>query len=199
MISNKSIRANLFLVLILLLGVFFYTYYIYQNKGSIKIKNPQDPDQSTSLSDSKGGITKFTDVEYRTTSEKNRDYITKGSEAYISKDTPNLILLNNVYSYTILNDGSKLNIKSDKAKYFKNSKNIEYYQNVVITNKESKINAQNANFFSDKNKIILEDVIYKDQKNLLKGDKAELNTITNNLKIYMKNKREKVYGQRKQK
>ena len=199
MISNKSIRANLFLVLILLLGVFFYTYYIHQNKGSIKIKNPQDSDQSTSLSDSKGGITKFTDVEYRTTSEKNRDYITKGREAYISKDTPNLILLNNVYSYTILNDGSKLNIKSDKAKYFKNSKNIKYYQNVVITNKESKINAQNANFFSDKNKIILEDVIYKDQKNLLKGDKAELNTITNNLKIYMKNKREKVYGQRKQK
>lgn len=199
MISNKSIRANLFLVLILLLGVFFYTYYIYQNKGSIKIKNPQDSDQSTSLSDSKDGITKFADVEYRTTSEKNRDYITKGSEAYISKDTPNLILLNNVYSYTILNDGSKLNIKSDKAKYFKNSKNIKYYQNVVITNKESKINAQNANFFSDKNKIILEDVIYKDQKNLLKGDKAELNTITNNLKIYMKNKREKVYGQRKQK
>ena len=199
MISNKSTRANLFLVIMLLLGAIFYTYYIYQNQGSIEIKGSQDSNQLIGLSDSRGGITKFTDVEYRTTSEKKRDFITKGSEAYISKNTPDLILLKNVYSHTILNDGSKLNIKSDKAEYFKNSKNIKYYQNVIITNKESQINAQKANFFSDKNMIILEDVMYKDQKNLLRGDKAELDTITNNLKIYMKNNREKVHGQRKQK
>ena len=199
MMSNKSIRANLFLALIVFFGVVFYSYYIYKNQGSIKIKDSQYSNQSINLVDPEGGITKFTDVEYKTTSEKNRDYITKGSEAYISKDTPNLILLKNVYSHTILNDGSKLNIKSDKAEYFKNSKNIKYYQNVIITNKESEITAQNANFFSDKKMIILEDVIYKDQKNLLKGDRAELNTITNNLKIYMKDKKEKVHGQRKQK
>jgi len=199
MISNKSIRANLFLVLILLLGIIFYSYYIFKNQGSIKIKDTQYPNQSLNFVDPDGGITKFTDVEYRTTSEKNRDYITKGSEAYIAKDSPNLILLKNVHSHTILNDGSKLNIKSDKAEYLKNSKNIKYYQNVIITNKESEITAQNANFFSDKKMIILEDVIYKDQKNLLKGDRAELNTITNDLKIYMKDKKEKVHGQRKQK
>ena len=40
-----------------------------------------------------------------------------------------------------------------------------------------------ASFFSNKNLITLEDMIYNDNKNLLKGDFAQLNTNTNNLKI----------------
>jgi len=45
--------------------------------------------------------------------------------------------------------------------------------------------------------IKLEKLTYKDEKNLIKGDFAELDTITNNLEIFMKNKNDKVYGQRK--
>lgn len=194
---TKTKKANIFLFLILILTLFFYSYYITENKGSIDVNKDND-NQSDNTINSFSGITKFSDVEYRIKSKKNNDYITKGKLAYINKNEPEIIQLEFVNSFTKLKDGSFLNVKSDKAKFIKNSKNIKYYQNVVITNKQATITAETANFFSSKNLIKLEDLIYKDNKNLIKGDFAKLDTVTNNLKIEMKNKQERVYGQRKQ-
>ena len=194
---TKTKKANIFLFLILILTLFFYSYYITENKGSINV-NKNNDNQSDNTINSLSGITKFSDVEYRIKSKKNNDYITKGKLAYINKNEPEIIQLEFVNSFTKLKDGSFLNVKSDKAKFIKNSKNIKYYQNVVITNKQATITAETANFFSSENLIKLEDLVYKDNKNLIKGDFAELDTVTNNLKIEMKNKQERVYGQRKQ-
>ena len=194
---TKTKKANIFLFLILILTLFFYSYYITENKGSIDVNKDND-NQSDNTINSLSGITKFSDVEYRIKSKKNNDYITKGKLAYINKNEPEIIQLEFVNSFTKLKDGSFLNVKSDKAKFIKNSKNIKYYQNVVITNKQATITAETANFFSSKNLIKLEDLVYKDNKNLIKGDFAKLDTVTNNLKIEMKNKQERVYGQRKQ-
>lgn len=194
---TKTKKANIFLFLILILTLFFYSYYITENRGSIDVNKDND-NQSDNTINSLSGITKFSDVEYRIKSKKNNDYITKGKLAYINKNEPEIIQLEFVNSFTKLKDGSFLNVKSDKAKFIKNSKNIKYYQNVVITNKQATITAETANFFSSKNLIKLEDLVYKDNKNLIKGDFAKLDTVTNNLKIEMKNKQERVYGQRKQ-
>ena len=193
---TKTKKANIFLFLILILTLFFYSYYITENKGSIDVNKDND-NQSDNTINSLSGITKFSDVEYRIKSKKNNDYITKGKLAYINKNEPEIIQLEFVNSFTKLKDGSFLNVKSDKAKFIKNSKNIKYYQNVVITNKQATITAETANFFSSENLIRLEDLVYKDNKNLIKGDFAKLDTVTNNLKIEMKNKQERVYGQRK--
>ena len=90
-----------------------------------------------------------------------------------------------------------LNVRADKANYYKKSKNIKYYQNVKILNKDGIIEADIANFLADKNLIRLEkNVVYKDKKNTVKGDIAELNTITNNLEIFMLKKKDRVYGKR---
>jgi len=194
---TKTKKANIFLFLILILTLFFYSYYITENKGSIDVNKDND-NQSDNTINSLSGITKFSDVEYRIKSKKNNDYITKGKLAYINKNEPEIIQLEFVNSFTKLKDGSFLNVKSDKAKFIKNSKNIKYYQNVVITNKQATITAETANFFSSENLIRLEDLVYKDNKNLIKGDFAKLDTVTNNLKIEMKNKQERIYGQRKQ-
>ena len=194
---TKTKKANIFLFLILILTLFFYSYYITENRGSIDVNKDND-NQSDNTINSLSGITKFSDVEYRIKSKKNNDYITKGKLAYINKNEPEIIQLEFVNSFTKLKDGSFLNVKSDKAKFIKNSKNIKYYQNVVITNKQATITAETANFFSSENLISLEDLVYKDNKNLIKGDFAKLDTVTNNLKIEMKNKQERVYGQRKQ-
>ena len=76
---------------------------------------------------------------------------------------------------------------------------VKYYQNVKILNKDGTIKADVANFLSDKNLIRLEkNVIYKDKKNIVRGDAAELDTITNNLEIFMFEEKDRVYGKRKQ-
>lgn len=196
MISKKNI-GNLFLITILLSVIMFYGYYIIQNKGSIEVKKNQTDNQLPNVTNLEKGVTKFFDVEYKIISNNNKNYFTRGKEALISLDNPNLVKLNTVHSFTTLNDGTSLNIKSKKGEYQKENKNIMYSDDVIITNKKSIITAEKANFYANKNLIKLEKLTYKDEKNLIKGDFAELDTITNNLEIFMKNKNDKVYGQRK--
>jgi len=188
-------KTNIILILIISLSCIFYYYYISTNKGSIKIESKNEKKNISSL---ESGITKFSNVEYNSFSKDNKSYITRGKQAYISKKQPDLINIQSVHSFTKLNDGSILNIKSDKAKFSKNNKNIKYYQNVIITNKEATITANTADFFANKNIIKLQKVIYKDGQNIIKSDFAVLNTITNNLELLMNNKKDQVYGQRKQ-
>ena len=195
MITKKT-KSNFFLFIVILLSVIFYFYHISQNKGSIKIEK----EQSNKIKNNnivEKNITKFTNVEYKTSDESGRNYVTKGKEAYLNKDQPNLIKLNDVHSFTKLNDGSTLNVRANKANYYKKSKNIKYYENVRILNNDGVIEADIANFLADKNLIRLEkNVIYKDKKNTVKGDVAELNTITNNLQIFMLKEKDRVYGKR---
>ena len=191
-------KSNIFLILVLLSAIAFYGYFITQNKGSKKIVTNEGA-QNSEVSDIEKGVTTFKDVEYKTTDAKNRDYITKGNEAKITKDKPDLIELQTVHSFTNLKDGTVLNINSEKADYFKKTKNIKYYQNVVITNKDTVITSDIANYFAKKNLIRLEgNVVMQDPKNKIKGDIAELDTITNNLEVFMNKKEDKVYGRREQ-
>ena len=197
MIAAKK-KSNIFLILVLFSAIAFYGYFISQNKGSKKI-DTNEIAQSSEVSNIEKGVTTFKDVEYKTTDAKNRDYITKGKEATITKDNPDLIKLKTVHSFTNLKDGTVLNVNSEKADYFKRNKNIKYYQNVVITNKDMIITSHSANYFAKKNLISLEgNVVIKNPQNKIKGDIAELNTITNNLEIFMKKKEDKVHGQREQ-
>ena len=191
-------KSNIFLILVLFSAIAFYGYFISQNKGSKKI-DTNEAAQNSEVSNIEKGVTTFKDVEYKTTDAKNRDYITKGNEAKITKDKPDLIELQTVHSFTNLKDGTVLNINSEKADYFKKTKNIKYYQNVVITNKDTVITSDIANYFAKKNLIRLEgNVVMQDQENKIKGDIAELDTITNNFEIFMNKKEDKVYGRREQ-
>ena len=197
MIAAKK-KSNIFLILVLFSAIAFYGYFISQNKGSKKI-DTNEVAQNSEVSNIEKGVTTFKDVEYKTTDAKNRDYITKGNEAKITKGKPDFIELKTVHSFTNLKDGTVLNVNSEKADYFKKTKNIKYYQNVVITNKDTVITSDIANYFAKKNLIRLEgNVVMQDPKNKIKGDIAELNTITNNLEIFMNKKEDKVYGRREQ-
>ena len=196
MISKN--KANFFLILSVFFAIIFYSYFINKNKGAklIKVRENQNSESSLNFSE---GMTKFENVEY-STEDNDKKYITKAKEAFLSNKNLNLIYLNKVNSFTTLNDGTTLNVQSEKADYYKNSKNIKYYQNVVISNKNATIKTDIAYFISKKNLIRLEEnVIFNDTINTIKADIAELNTINNDLNIYMKEKADKVYGTREKK
>ena len=85
------------------------------------------------------------------------------------------------------------------ADYYKKNKNIKYYQNVVITNKDAVITSDIAYYFVKRNLIRLEgNVVMQNPQNKIRSDIAELDTITNNLKVFMNKKEDKVYGRREQ-
>ncbi|MEL0177543.1 MAG: hypothetical protein VW810_04515, partial [Pelagibacteraceae bacterium] len=74
-------KSTLFFIIILLGTIIFYGYYLSQNKGSIRV----DDTKSTSdkFSETTKGITKFKNVEYKTTDKNDKEYITKGKEALL--------------------------------------------------------------------------------------------------------------------
>jgi len=196
MISAKA-KANIFIVLILAISIIFYGYYISENKGYIKSTN-YNQNNTTKESNAQQGTTRFSNVEYKSLGDKNQEFITKGDEAFIFKNNPNTIVIINARSHTILKDKSILYLTSNEAEYYKNTQNIKYFNGVKIRNKNSIITAKTANFYKNKNKIRLEGkIIFTDTKNIIKGDIAELDTITNNLEISMYKKKDQVYGQRK--
>ena len=198
--TSKKFKTNFMLLGFVSLIVLIYSYFLSTNKGSKKIEDGIQISNQPNNLDLESGITKFANVEYNSTDNKNRAYRTQAKQAFLNKKKPDLILLKTVKSTTTLKDGSDLIIMSDNAKYFKNSKNIEYMSNVKIINKEISITAELAKFIPSKNIIRLEkNVVLKDINNTIKGDIVELDTLTNDLQIFMNNKKNKVYGQRKQK
>ena len=191
----KNLRSNLFLVIVIGASVIFYAYFINKNKGSIKIdsKSEVTVEKKTQV---EAGVTIFKDTEYKTT-EGDKEYITRGKEARIDKNEPDLIKLTGVNSFTKLKDGTILRVQSKKANYYKKTKNIKYFGDVTITNKDKRVTSDIANFISNKSLIKLEDnVVMKDTKNTIKGDIALLDTKTNDLEILMKKEKDKVYGKR---
>ena len=191
----KNLRSNFFLVIVIGTSVIFYAYFINKNKGSIKIdsKSEVTVEKKTQV---ESGVTIFKDTEYKTT-EGDKEYITRGKEARIDKNEPDLIKLTGVNSFTKLKDGTILRVQSKKANYYKKTKNIKYFGDVIITNKDKRVTSDIANFISDKSLIKLEDnVVMVDPKNTIKGDIALLDTKTNDLEILMKKEEEKVYGKR---
>lgn len=188
-------KLNIFIILILSLTLIFYLYYLNTNKGYIQIQGTNN-NLNSSL---ESGLTKFTNVEYKSKTSNNKIYTTKGASAFFENNNPDLIQINDVYSYTNLRDGSILKINSDKANYFKKNKNIFYIGNVVITNLDKKITSNEARYIPEKNIIELDgNIIMTSLNSKVIGDQAKLNTVTNEIEIFMISKSEKVYGQRKQ-
>ena len=191
----KNLRSNIFLVIIISGSVIFYSYFINKNKGSIKIDNKSKVtvEKKTQL---EAGVTIFKDTEYKTI-EGSKEYITRGKEARIDKDKPDLIKLSGVNSFTKLKDGTILRVQSKQANYYKKTKNIKYFGSVIITNKDKRVTSDIANFISNENLIKLENnVVMEDSKNTIKGDIALLDTKTNDLEILMKKEKDRVYGKR---
>ena len=105
--------------------------------------------------------------------------------------------LKKVYSYSNLNDGSKIELKSGKAIYNRQSQNIVYYDKVKIENKDVFITSDNAEYVTETSLLTLYgNVRVKKNKDYLISDTVIFNTKTKNLKFSMKDKTKKVYGKK---
>lgn len=173
----------------------FYAFFFFKNKGSIKVEISNNKSAESAKS-----ITTFDNVQYKSLDEKNREYITEAKKAEIKNSEPNIINLFDVKSFAKLKDGTFLYITSKEATFFKNTKNIFYNKNVILSNADKKIISNNAKYFYKKNLIELSgNIIMKDAKSKILADIVKLNTLNNNVEIMMLSKKDQVYGQREQK
>lgn len=189
----KIFKSKFFLFTVVFSALLFYSIMISKNKGVIVIENKKNTESNISSSS-----TKFLNVEYKFTDTSGKKFFLKGKEATLSKENYNIIFLTSVTATTKLKDNSFMNISSDKADFFKIKKDIFFYNNIILINKDIVIKANNAKFLYKKNILeVFGNVIYKDKKNIIKCDKVLYDITNKNLELKMIKEKEQIYGRRK--
>ena len=130
-------------------------------------------------------------VKYVSKDAKGNEYTILELEGHIDISNNNIIFLKDVRAFIKLKNSNNININSDFGKYNINNFDTIFSKNVIITYKEKKITSEYLDFSMERNNIIIsKNVIYRDNKNILKSDVMELDIKNKDTKIhkYEKNK-----------
>ena len=104
-----------------------------------------------------------------------------------------VIFLKDVKGLIKLNDKDNINIISDYGKYNNYNNDTIFSKNVIITYLENKITGEYLDFSVARNSMIVsKNVVYYNDKNILKADAIEINLQTKDAKIFMYDKDKKV-------
>ena len=187
---DKKTVAQLFLtsVIIVIFLVIFYKYF-NQEKSTKKIDNIEK-ETSKNLNE-KSNLIK--DIEYFSKDESGSIYNISAESGNINDDNPDIIFLKNVKAKISTLNSQDIFIQSDFAKY--NSKNFDtnFYENIKVEYAEHEIDCEYLDLLFNKNQAILyENIVYKNLETRLLADRLEIDLITKNSKLSMKNKKEKI-------
>jgi len=185
---NKKIFIQCFLVLVIMFTSFVF-YKLFLADNVLKVKNIK----LKNLNISEKNTNQINDIIYRSKSIDDNNYIVKAEFAQINADNPDLMLLTNVKGKFLLKNSEIIEITSKKANYNSVNYNTNFYQNVLITFDNHKINSDNFDLFFDRKLgSIYNNIIYKNLSTTLVADKIDIDLITKDTKVYMLDKSKKI-------
>ena len=183
---NKKIfiQIILFLIIILLIGLFFFEV---EDKHSAK-KNAGLP--TVSNEDFSNLIE---NIEYISSDEIGNKYIIKASHGEILNENKELILMSDVLAKISFNNNENITITSKKAFYNTISYDTEFKGDVFIKYADHSITSENVDMiFKDQKIKIYNKIEYTNLNSTLLADIAEIDLLTNDLKIYMNENKKKI-------
>ena len=181
MTINKKI-AQLSLISI---GIFLIllTYF----SPLFKEKVAKDVMTKTDIIDSEERNT-FENIEYKGIYNIDKPFSVKSEKAYILKEDPDVVYMNNMYVTLYLKDERTVNIISDKGKYNKVTHDCFFEENVVATDGETKIFAENLDLLATKNFAkVYNNVKLNHPMGVLDADKIDYDLETKYFKVSMFN------------
>lgn len=192
---NKRIYQVILLLLLFLICITFYQIYFSEKKKNTQEKistitienNSQVEDSNETMSNV------IQNLRYVSKDLLGNTYVVTAKSAKIQKDKENEVKLNEVNAKIIKQDNTTIFIYSKTADYNKINHNTVFKQKVHIEYEEQTIDANIVNLNFSNNFIeILENVYYINEDTKIYADKAELNLLSNELKISMINTKDKV-------
>ena len=187
---DKKTVAQLFLSSVII--VIFLTIFLKYFDQEISSKKSDILEKKTpEILDEKSNIIKG--IEYFSKDNAGNIYSIKAETGKINEDNPDIIFLTNVKAKISTLGNEDIFIQSDFAKY--NSKNYDtnFYENIKVDYVEHQIDCRYLDLLFNNNQAILyEDIIYKNLETVLLADRLEIDLITKNSKISMKDKKEKI-------
>ena len=181
----KKIVKIVFLIIILVSITFiFYQKFLKKNNETKILNQSENEDYNSNI---------IENVEYSSKDKNGNNYVIKALKGEIDISEPNILFLTKVNAIISIENSDDIRIASDFGKY--NSENFD-----TIFSKNVKINYTNHEItgdyldFSLKNNLmfISKNVIYKNEKNIMKSDVIEVDIQTKDTKIFMYKKNNKV-------
>ena len=187
---NKKTLIQLLLVLIVVaIVVTIFFKYFYGKKEVVKIDSSKE--KIYDVSEKNVNIIK--DIRYLSKDNSGNTYLINSKIGEIAADNPDIILLKNVEAKISIVNSEDIYITSNFANY--NSKNYDtnFYENIKVKYAKHKIDCEYLDLLFNKNIAILhKNVVYKSLETKLLADRLEIDLITKNSKLSMKNEKEKI-------
>ena len=181
------IQVILLLVAVLFISLFYFQYIF---KKSEDVSQKQDVPYLNIDSNSSNIIKS---IEYVVDDKFGNKYLITAEYGEILENDNNLILMQNVKAFLNFNDEEAVTITSSSALYNISEYDTKFKKNIYIEYGEHEIYCDRLDFLFNEQKIKLYDNINYDNLNTnLLADKMEIDLLSKNTKIYMKNDNEKI-------
>ena len=207
---EKKTLVQIFLFILLILLVLF-TFIFFYNSDEVKQSSDRPKNNNINTSSSQDDQNIIENIKY-TSSNNNGDIFEIFADfGEPSSINPELMLLKSVKAQIIFTNKSNINLTSDFADF--NTKTFEtlFFDNVKITRLDEVMTGEKLYLVLENDDELVEKDLKKEQNILrmsnnilfekpgytLKADILEIDLITKNLKIYMNDKLEKVFGSSK--
>ena len=183
----RKIYTQLFLIFLLTV-ITLFLFFKYFKKTNIEDDLRGNIEQTISTSESL-----IENLKYLSTDKEGNEYKIEAKKGNIDKDNPDIIYLENVVAIILLKNSEYISIKSNFAKY--NSKNFDtLFNDEVSVDYEDHLLTGNFLDLSFENNLvsIYDDVQYLSGFSSLSADKAEIDILNKNTKIFMESPGKKV-------
>ena len=177
---------------LLLISIFFiislFLFFKYFKKSSfesnLKANNTQLMNSGESL---------IEDLKYLSTDKEGNEYKIEAKKGNIDKTNPDIIYLENVEAIILMQNSELISIKSNYAKY--NTKNFDtlFNDSVSVDYGEHFLKSEFLDLSFENNIVsIYDNVRYLSGISSLKADKAEIDILNKNTKIFMEDPNKKI-------
>ena len=195
MSRSLIIQIGIF-TLILIIG---YATFLYLNKNDINKSIDGTELKTIKETQINGQIVKsqvsnqILDLSYKSSDERGNIYQIKSVSGTIEDKNENVLILEDVTAKIVIKNYGTFLIESGKARYNKLNLNTHFFNNVNLYYLNHSIKSEDLFLkYINKEIRVSNNVVYKNQNNLLKADEIDIDMITKTSKIYMKDEKNKV-------
>ena len=183
----KKIHIQLLLIFIFFI-ITLFLFFKYFKKSSfesnLKANNTQSINSGESL---------IEDLKYLSTDKEGNEYKIEAKKGNIDKTNPDIIYLENVEAIILMQNSELISIKSNYAKYNTKSFDTLFNDSVSVDYGEHFLKSEFLDLSFENNLVsIYDNVRYLSGISSLKADKAEIDILNKNTKIFMEDPSKKI-------
>ena len=177
---------------LLLISIFFiislFLFFKYFKKSSFESNLKSNNTQSIN-----SGESLIEDLKYLSTDKEGNEYKIEAKKGNIDKNNPDIIYLENVEAIVLMQNSELISIKSNYAKYNTKSFDTLFNDSVSVDYGEHYLKSEFLDLSFENNLVsIYDNVRYLSGISSLKADKAEIDILNKNTKIFMEDPNKKI-------